>query len=120
MRDRSQEGLKIIDVKGKSSNIDKSNVLSAKLSREGITLDCSTICNSLIRVDATNSRVLKWCWCTSFCHYHSPCCIWAFRKGTKGLQARCKVKGVGARVHHFFCLKAMCDAQGLEGAHGSV
>jgi len=41
MRDGSQEGLKIIDVKGKSGNIDKNDVLCAKLEHAGLECLCT-------------------------------------------------------------------------------
>jgi hypothetical protein len=40
-----------LDTKGKGSNINKDNVLSALLPRENTTLNRGTICDSLIRVN---------------------------------------------------------------------
>jgi len=44
-----------LNAKGKCAHIDKDDILSALLSREDTTLNSSTVCNSLIRVDA-----LRW------------------------------------------------------------
>jgi len=41
-----------LNAEGKSGNVDKNDILSANLSREDTTLDSSTVCNSLIGVNA--------------------------------------------------------------------
>jgi hypothetical protein len=41
-----------LDSEGKSGNVDKDNIFSALFSREDTTLNGSTICNSLIWIDA--------------------------------------------------------------------
>src|SRR6266704_2881182 len=52
-----------------------------------------------------------------------PCFVLVFRKGPRGLQAGCEMKGGGpggARVHHSPGLKVVHDARVLGCAHASA
>jgi len=46
--------------------------------------------------------VYEWCRRTAFYRCHSPCFVWVFREGPRGLQAGREARGVGARLHDLF------------------